>query len=105
MTARHGLRSLRAALLGLAVSALCAACSLEASQPPGGALGRNVGADLKPMAPMTMDMRAGPMNWCRESPEPSRCEERAAMEHQMCMGVEPAHYASCRFALDQMHGQ
>jgi hypothetical protein len=27
------------------------------------------------------------------------------MEHQMCMEVEPAHYASCRFALDQMHGQ
>src|SRR5262249_48275005 len=105
MKTRHEFRSLRVTLLAFAVSALCAACSIEASQPPGGALGRNVGADLKPMAPMTEDMRAGPMNWCRESPEPSRCRSRAGMEHQMCMGVEPARYANCRFALDQMHGQ
>ena len=42
--------------------------------------------------------------WCVHSPEPSRCRGRSAIEHQVCMDAPAERYASCRFALDQMHG-
>jgi len=70
----------------------------------GGYLGINPGANLKPATSAETDMRSSPEAWCRNSPEPSRCRARAAMEAQMCAGKAPSAYASCRFALDQMHG-
>ncbi|MBV8166461.1 MAG: hypothetical protein JO021_06680 [Alphaproteobacteria bacterium] len=42
--------------------------------------------------------------WCTNSPEPSRCRGRSGVEHEVCKGVPMEKYASCRFALDQMHG-
>jgi hypothetical protein len=70
----------------------------------GGYLGLNPGANLKPASNAETDMRSSPEAWCRNSPEPSRCRARAAMEYQMCVGKAGSAYASCRFALDQMHG-
>ena len=67
----------------------------------GGYLGLNPGANLKPASSAATNSSEA---WCRYSPEPSRCRARAAMEHQMCVGKDASAYASCRFALDQMHG-
>lgn len=44
------------------------------------------------------------MMWCMKSPEPNRCRARSGVEHQICAG-NPNNYDSCRFAMDQMHGQ
>jgi hypothetical protein len=49
-------------------------------------------------------MRENALMWCKNSPEPSRCRGRAGIEHEVCMDVPAERYASCRFALDQMHG-
>ena len=70
----------------------------------GGYLGLNPGANLKPAGTASGDMRSSPEAWCVNSPEPSRCRARAQAENQMCVGKDPSAYASCRFALDQMHG-
>jgi hypothetical protein len=70
----------------------------------GGYLGLNAGGQQAPARTADADIRGTPENWCTSSPEPSRCRARAAAEHGLCMTKEPQHYASCRFALDQMHG-
>ncbi len=49
-------------------------------------------------------MRENGAMWCTHSPEPSRCRGRAGVEHQVCLDAPAEKYASCRFALDQMHG-
>jgi hypothetical protein len=57
------------------------------------------------MTPATMEqMRAQPMMWCRNSPEPARCRGRAGAEQDICLQYDPANYMNCRFAMDQMHG-
>jgi hypothetical protein len=72
----------------------------------GGYLGQNPGGALKPAGRVAeTDMRGSPTAWCAVSPEPYRCRSRAAVEHEMCVTKDPQYYASCRFALDQMHGQ
>ena len=70
----------------------------------GGYLGVNPGANLRPATAPAGDMRSSPTAWCVSSPEPSRCRARAAAEFQICITKDPSVYASCRFALDQMHG-
>ncbi|MBV8166995.1 MAG: hypothetical protein JO021_09400 [Alphaproteobacteria bacterium] len=67
----------------------------------GGYLGLNPGANLAPArAP------EGSAAWCVNSPEPSRCRARAAVEHEICAARPSSEsYAHCRRAVDQMHGQ
>jgi hypothetical protein len=50
------------------------------------------------------DMKSSPTAWCIHSPEPSRCRGRAAIEAEICANRDGASYSSCRFAVDQMHG-
>ncbi len=72
----------------------------------GGYLGINPGAHLTPAAPARGDMMASPTAWCDQgSPHPSYCYGRAANEHKICLDAGPEHYASCRFALDQMYSR
>src|SRR5260221_11952981 len=54
----------------------------------GGYLGLNHGANLEPARVVEGDMKASPTNWCRKSPEPSRCRGRANDDHQICAGQE-----------------
>lgn len=70
----------------------------------GGALGRNVGADLKPARAPEGDMRESATAWCMSASEPYRCRSHDQAEHAYCVSKDPQHYASCRFALDQMWG-
>jgi len=72
----------------------------------GGYLGLNPGANLAPARAPDGDMRASPAAWCVNSPEPSRCRARAAVEHEICAARTASDsYAHCRRAVDQMHGQ
>ena len=59
---------------------------------------------MQPRFKTEAGMRENGAMWCTHSPEPSRCRGRAGVEHQVCMDAPPEKYASCRFALDQMHG-
>jgi hypothetical protein len=87
-------------------SASAAAPARIGASGQGGYLGQNPGGGLKPASrPAEADMRNSPTAWCTKSPEPYRCRSRAAVEHEMCVTKDPQYYASCRFALDQMHGQ
>ena len=77
-----------------------AACSSSGSVGQSGSTGSG-GPDA---AAMASRRPSSPSDWCMRSPEPYRCRGRAAMEHDMCMDSSGS-YDSCRFALDQMHGQ
>jgi hypothetical protein len=72
----------------------------------GGYLGINPGAHQEPAAPPHGDMMASPTAWCDQgSPHPSYCYGRAANEDKICQSAGREHYASCRFALDQMYSR
>lgn len=79
-----------------------------AQSQQGGYLGQNPGSHqtarlpAAPSADANEALMSSPTAWCKNSPEPSRCLSRSATEHQICL-QNPDHYASCRFAMDQMY--
>ena len=94
---------MRKILLTTAAVMLLASGGAWAQSQQGGYLGLNPGKELQTAKIPAETMTDSPAAWCRFSPEPSRCRARAAVEHEMCRGKEGASYASCRFAMDQMH--
>ena len=59
---------------------------------------------MQPRLQTSAGQRENMQMWCTHSPEPARCRGRAGIEHEICMDAPPEKYASCRFAMDQMHG-
>jgi len=98
---------MRKNLIALAGAVLLASASAALAQShQGGYLGLDPGAHLTPAAPPHGDMMASPTAWCDQgSPHPSYCYGRAANEDKICRTAGREHYASCRFALDQMYSR
>ena len=69
----------------------------------GGYLGKNPGRDITPAKPTSLEeYLKTPTAWCENSIVPSRCRNRAAADHAICLQRGPDGYASCRRTMDYM---
>jgi hypothetical protein len=98
---------MRNLLLAAVAAVILSSGTAFAQSQQGGYLGQNPGSHQTarlpaPSANANEALMSSPTAWCKNSPEPSRCTARSAAEHQICL-QNPDNYASCRFAMDQMH--